>query len=278
MFPKDALDLLQTTAKNAESQVNTMIKPPAGTEPDHVYYTKMIGPNGFTQLVRVEGKRKPHHHKAYDFETLAKRNVSEEGNVSFWYSANNTGDGNYPNATAIFDNDYRDEIVLRMGISDQLSEIIEWSDSGYDGHLLDHKQIFRLFRTLFRENLKAHEGILKINYTAAAQSESEQKRSGQSISKSMMKEASNVDKLPEVLRFNIPYFEEALCAACVFEVQVAFDIIAEDEKFRMIVLPGEIDAAVFEADEFLRKKIEAAVGEAYKDTEINPPVYRGRPS
>jgi hypothetical protein len=58
----------------------------------------------------------------------------------------------------------------------------------------------------------------------------------------MVAEASGADKLPEVLHFDVPVYDTP-CVPARAKVRVAFDLDPQSERFRLAVLPGEIEEA-----------------------------------
>lgn len=274
-LPKDTLDTIQSTAVKANGSV--FFTPPNGCEPHGTYYRREADGT----LTKVRGDRQPYNQAVGDFESLALRlhqgvdEAAGDGAKSVWY--------HIAGVTIKLDHDLRDTIKLPLTLSEQIVKLQEWASEKYEGAFISHKEICVLFRTLFRGCLDKHEGLSKnlqrIDFKAMADSVSEQKRDGTSVSKSMMRQVSNMELLPEVLTFKVPFFDEPVCKVEV-TVDVAFDPMAEEEQFRLIVLPQELEQATAKALEFLYRKTTEAIKNQYGTDDAGniPPIYYGSPA
>lgn len=261
MITDDAIRLIQQTAIKAHgSRIHK-----AEAEPKHVYYVEQ--PDG--ALRTVEATPEPAAFTAGDFDSLA-RIVVDQGNgecASIWCST--------VGIVGLFDDtDRRDRVTLKLTPSFQFVELSRWNGAGIAGVAFDHVQTYTLFRSLFRDALPAHssirDDIRKVDIQKAQQAAGEVSRTAVSMSKRLIAEASGADRLPEVLTFDVPVFAEAV-APIRAQIRVAFDLDPQQEKFRFIVLPNEIEAAIATAEEWLMRQVRAVLGE----TKIN--VFCGRP-
>lgn len=270
MFEDTALQRIQQTAVKASG--NRIHKP--GAEPDHVYLTEDVNGN----LTRQIAVPKPVNHGPTDFRSvvalahaagqLQTDSVTSEQTfepVTLWCSL--------AGVVAVLSADRRDRANLKLTKSGPFAELCRWANSGVGGVAVDHVTAYTLFRTLFRAALPAHptirDDIRKVDIGKAQQASSDVSRTAVSMSKKLIAEASGADRLPEVLTFSVPVFAEAIAPIKVL-VEVAFDLDPQQEKFRFIVLPNQIETAVAEAEEWIERQV-ASLNEG------KIPVYRGEP-
>jgi hypothetical protein len=277
-----ALETIQKTAVKADGQ--RIVTPKQ--EPAHIYYTLLeeIAADGTTSITlnKEVAERAPHQHRITDFASLAKRisvavTMPYEGehsdDQSVWYSAH----PNCPGITAILSDDYRDTAKMPLSISPQLKQLIEWKgDTDTRGVALDHKQVYNYFRRLFRGCIKGQDALMKllqkVNFKKAVDATSEQSRSRTSLDRDMRAEATGLDDLPDNVTFKVPFFSEA-AAMVIVEINVTFDPDAENEKFRIYILPNEIERAIWTAEQFLKEQIERALGQEVAPRQ--PPLPEG---
>jgi hypothetical protein len=261
MLTKDTVQLVQDTAvKAASSRIIT-----APSEPKHVYYVL----DAAGEMQKLYADPEPALHRPTDFASVVElaNDADAEQNQSLWVSLSGI--------TAILSDDRRERAHLKLTLSQQFKTLSGWNDTGIGGACLDHIQAYTFFRTVFRDSLAAHSGIRddvrKVDFAKAQQAAGEVSRTGVSMSRKLVAEASGADKLPEVLTFDVPVFAEAIAPVRV-QVRVAFDLEPQLEKFRFIVLPCEIEAAIEKAESWL----ETQIHQQLEGTEgIN--VYRGTP-
>lgn len=274
MIRYDALKLIQDTAVKADGNRVITVK----GEPPHVYY--LLQQDG--SLKKCFAERQQMNHSALDFDSLSERiqrsMTGTDVTPSVWYDI--TG------VTAVISNDYRDYSRLNLTVSKQMALMMEWDKNG-DKNFYEHGPLYRLLRTLLRDSMSNNTDLLnligKINITKGADVTSAQARGNVSLHKKMVSEATGIDKLPEFVTFDVPFFAESICEVTV-DIRVAFDIDAEKEKFQLYVYPGEINNAIITAEQYLQKTIQKSL-----DNYVPPvtdeestvtgrlvPVYRGK--
>lgn len=261
MLNNDTLHTIQGTAVKASG--NRIHCP--GAEPSHVYYIQ----DSANELQRMEATPKPADHKPTNFASIVDiaNDAPKEESTSLWCSL--------AGVVAILSDDRRQRAELKLTKSPQFDKLCEWKATGIGGACLDHVSAFTHFRTLFRESLPAHgtirDDVRKVDFQKAQQAAGEVSRTGVSMSKKLVAEASGADKLPEVLTFEVPVFAEAIAPVKV-QIRVAFDLEPTLEKFRFIVLPNEIEAAIATAEEWCERQVIALL-----DGNDTISVYRGTP-
>lgn len=262
MLEQKAIETIQQTAVKAHG--NRIHTSPA--EPSNVYYIE----DADGEFQRVTAARQFRKHQITSIDSIigcankAATSDDKTDEVSIWCSINGV--------EAVLGSNDLDRAKLALTPSVQFQTLKQWAESGIFGQLVDHVSTYTLLRTIFRESLPGHSSILddirKVDVNKASQAAGEVSRTNVSISKKLIAEASGADRLPEVLTFHVPVFAQA-AAPVKSTVRVAFDLDPQQEKFRFIVLPGEIEAAIHEAETWLFKQIADKVG--------NIPVYFGTP-
>lgn len=281
MLNRDTLELLQQTAVKADNQV---IFPGCPGEPSHVYYVK--NPDG--SLTKTYADAPLTKAKFYDFISLAKmaKNAVDGGMpVAIWYSV--------AGVTLVIGADGRNRAAITLMQSKPLLKLYEWDKA--DGVDTSHAALYKGLRTIFANALPTHPtlkaDVTKVDIKKAMQLVSEQKTSKVSLSRDMIAESACADRLPEVLTFNVPVFSDPI-APFKIDVRVAFMLDLEKEAFTLTVLPGEIEAAAGEAEDYLERRLLATISEVlFPDDDANDvadsgaiaaflakcPIYRGTP-
>ena len=259
MLTEQAVKLIQDTAVKADGK--RIIKPEA--EPKHVYFIQQDDGS----LEKRFAESGPVDYEAHSFETLAQlaADAPVPPHSAIWYSTSGV--------TVTFDETLRDRANLPLSDSTPFAKLTEWNGAGVNGVLMDHISTFTMFRTLFRDCLPAHSS-LRDDIKKAQEAASGVSRTAVSMSKSLIAEASGADKLPEVLTFDVPVFAEAYAPVRAL-VRVAFDLEPQQERFRFIVLPGEIEKAQAVAEEWLHGAVNAALAKAEPTEPVS--VYCGIP-
>lgn len=263
MFANDTLTTIQRTA--VEAHGNRIIYAPA--EPKHVYWLR----DSQGELQKQHAEPEPAKHEPTNFESVVAiaKDADHEQDQSLWCSLSGV--------VAILSDDRRERATLKLTKSKQFAKLCEWDKAGVNGESLDHVTTYTLFRTLFRDSLPAHgtirDDIRKVDIQKAQQAASDVSRTAVSMSKKLIAEASGADKLPDVLTFDVPVFAEAIAPIRV-KIRVAFDLDPQQERFRFIVLPNEIETAVADAEAWVEKRIVDLIGD--ENTDMFP-VYRGTP-
>lgn len=256
MIAKDAIQEIQNTAVKANGA--RIIA--ATAEPSHVYYkTKADG-----EIEKVIADAPPINHYPTDFRSVVAL-ASDSDVSSLWCST--------AGVIAVLSEDGRDKATLDLNFSQPFAKLREWAEAGVGGVHLDQLTVYSLFRSLFRNALAAHptirDDVRKVDINKAQQAAGEVSRTAVSMSRKLIAEASGADKLPEVLTFKVPVFAEAV-ATVEAMIEVAFDLDPNAEKFRFIVLPNEIEAAISEAEAWVERQVTAI-------NEHTIPVFRGTP-
>lgn len=239
------LKLLQTTAVAAEGQKVFTVP----TEPPGTYFT--------TQADGTLKRYDPTPQiaaRANNIGTVVKwaADYKRASQAEIWYSRNQV------KAVAFGKPDFTCTFVLAS--SAPLTTLRDWSMQA-KGFEVDQQSLFRLFRTTFADALGEHPDILdiikRIDIKKAQDVAGEVARKGVSMSRSMLAEATGADKLPPVLTFEVPVYHTPTVPVKA-RVRVSFDLDAQSEKFRLTVLPGEIEGAEVTGEAALFRDITTA--------------------
>jgi len=154
-----------------------------------------------------------------------------------------------------------DTCTFRLPFSKQFSRLIEL-DKRPDGQTYSQPELWHLLRTVFPDCFPSHPNLAaqigKVDIKKAAESTAVVKRDGVSLSRSMVAEASGANALPEVITFDIPVYEIASVSLNV-DVRCAFALDAQQERFQLHVLPGEIERAYRRSEIRIASMIEEVV-------------------
>jgi hypothetical protein len=163
---------------------------------------------------------------------------------------------------------------LDTPLSVPLAKLAEWGQTS--GVEFDQGGLWRLLRTVFAGCLTAHpnlkEQVGRVDIKKAQEAAGTIDRKGVSMSRKLVAEASGADQLPEVVTFTVPVFDSAVLVTRA-AVQCAFDLDPQSEKFRLVVLPGEIEKACAAGEQFLFDRIAAEL----TAQAVECPVYYGEP-
>lgn len=257
MIEAEALKLIQDTAVKAKAGKFFVVP---NDVPGRVH---LIDADGSTAVYDAPQLAK---HDAHDFAAVAAHAVAWQGRV--WYS---------PAGVVAVANDeaFPDACKLSLSPSLPFAQLQQWAKAGRGE--VGHVEFVLMLRTVFAGCLDAHpslaDDVKRVDFKRVQDASSEVRKAGVSMSKSLMAEASGAKNIPDVLHFTVPAFEQAVATIRV-PVRAAFDIDAQSERFRIVVLPGEISRAEDDACGFLRSVIGAALKAAGGDA---VPVYRGVP-
>jgi hypothetical protein len=272
MLPADTVREIAALGSKAE-QLNKPRILKCDQEPDHCYY--VIDKDGNMNLVTAEYG--PTEMFCSDIDTLTRVVIdSKEHMPEIWYSRNEVI------AYLGTKNPYFDTVKFKLSASPQFQTLIAWEQSGR-GVSLTQKDLILALRTLFAGCVPTEllPAIRRLKTQKAAEINSQIDKGRVSMSKSMVAEMSGVSDIPEMVEFTVPVFAQGTlnATACI---RVAIDPDPENERFTLIVLPGDVEKAWTHGERLLCGKIQeelvenwsAAKGEG--DCEI--PVYFGKAS
>lgn len=260
MIDAEFVNAVKELAVKAADPQQRVIKVP-GDAP-HVYY--MTRPDGTTARMETETPR----------ERSACLSIPA---LCDWVKAHDTAEVWYSRSGVIaLDADSTSRTTFALTPSAPLKLLADIGGR-QDGIDYDQGTLWRLLRTTFRDCLPSHtnikEQVGKVDVKKAQEAAGTVDRKGTSVSRKLMAEASGADQLPEVLTFDVPVFAEARATARAL-VRVSFDFDAQVERFKLCVLPGEIDRAHAAGESWLETMIGQELGE--RQVEIAP-VFLGRP-
>lgn len=258
----DSLKLIADTAVKAAG--NRVIKPAA--EPAHVYY--MLDSIGEPE--RFEAAPPPADHAARDLTAIAAKAAEHAGTASeVWFDRHGV--------VCLFDRGTRrDRVALTLDPSGPLQRLYEWDENG--GANVGQVELYQLIRTTFAGCLDAHPDLRKqvgkVDIKKAQQAAGTVDVGKASLSRSMIAEASGADKLPDVLVFDVPVFDTPKLPIRA-KVRVAFDLDPQTERFRLVPLPGEVEAAFVAGEDYTQARLHDALAEIDGGDKV--PTFYGRP-
>lgn len=259
---KDAIELIQSTAVKAAG-VNAEI------------FTTTCEPTGTYFLRDKDGLLERHV-----ADQLVRRTALNIGTVAAWLAHASNAKAAWKSiwysrvgVQAVYHEIPVETCTLALRQSQPLKTLAEW-DKLPKGFEVDQQSLFRLFRTTFADSMSQHPDIFdlikRVDFKKAQEVSGTAERKGVSMSRALVAEASGADKLPSFLTFEVPVYDTPTVAAKA-RVRVSFDLDAQAERFRLTVLPGEIESAEVEGEAVLYKMIFNELESTSKDI----PIYYG---
>lgn len=238
-------------------------------EPACVYYT--VRADG--TLDRVEAMPQPIEHKAADLETLVRwtaepfvDDVTEPRDLSIFYTRRRIVGGVAACGPT------EDRCIINLEPSPQLAYLRD--NEGRKGDTITQTDLIRLLRTTLAGCWSGDllTNIRKLQIAKAKQVQSEQVKGKVSLNRSDIAEMSGAADLPDEVVFDVPIFAAGSITARA-TVRAVLELNPETERFGLIVLPGQTEAAFTRGEVWLAATITELLGE--KAATI--PVYHAEP-
>lgn len=243
------------------------VTPPVGSKLDY----GIVLPDGSFEWVDADPD--PRQHKVYDVpslvafaEQMKAAKDDEAGACVLWYSRTGA-------VLIVDDTTRRDRVTLPLSASPQLTALAALEGDG--NGKLDQTALVKLLRVslagcwnLSQPNLAKNISKLKFKRTEDGYSEVTQGKA--SLGKSLLAEMSGVDPIPEEVTFAVPVFSGHPWTATV---ACDLQVIADEGKFALTPLAGEIEKAVRLGESRLARDITAEMTERKLDI----PLHYGTP-
>lgn len=248
---KEAFEYL---AKLGRDTVPDVVK--AEAEPQHVYYLR----NTDGSLTRTVAEAKPVAHQADNLNTIA--DIANEGEgAAVWVR---------PFAvTVTFAT--RSSAKLELKSSDALAQLTEWAKHKPQ---LAQAALIAALRTTFAGTLGQHPDLLavlrKVRFNLNQSTVGEVSHGKASLGKTIEGEVYGTAAIPETITLNIPVYVHPFLGAVRVDVVCAMDPDAATGQFRVIPLPGQIEAAC-------EIGAQAIAGILRENLTAEIPVYFGAP-
>ncbi len=255
---------VETIAKIALATAPRSLAAPA--EPPHVYY--VVDADGTSK--RVTATPPPAEATAGSVADLVKwvvaypENQEVEHIKEIYYSRKGVVGG--PNPA----NPQCDRISYNLPASPQLLTLEKWGQQA-DGQGLTQAAFIRLLSTTFADAMPDFvDKIRKCNFQRVKETQSAIEKGKVNVSRKDLAELSGGADLPTELMFRVPVFASAKAEVmAVARVYLELDLVGE--KFLLFVLPGQIEAAYSEGEDWLNR----ALADALDEEKI--PLYLGTP-
>lgn len=260
----EVLNKIESLVKDANA-VQVM---KATEEPPHVYYLR----EG-TMVRRVEAAPPVVGHVASTLETLAEKAADtvtgdeEPGEADSQIWVDRTG------VVLLLDGDRRDKVTFTLSLSEQIQKLTTIGQTSYT-----QKDFVFLLRTTFRDCLGLAGDLLpivrKVKFNATQGGESEVKHGSVSLGKTLTAELTGTGTLPEYVTLALPVFAQAGVQAVRSMVQCALEPDAATCTFRLVPLPGQIEAAIGDGENQVRARL---LGLLEERMEGGVSVFMGKP-
>jgi hypothetical protein len=258
MLPKDSLEFLASKFGPPPSQ--RII--PAPAEPKNRYYVQ----GADEELTLVTAEAPPVDHIAGSIETLVEWTTKLGEPATIWFSRLGVKASHEPGNPAA------DRCRFDLSPSPQLAYLIGVAgESG--GRNYDQSALIRVLRTtLFgstTDDLLSN--VRKVNLQKGKTVVAEQQKGKVSMNRSDIAEMSGANAIPDVVQFDVPIFSAGSLPARAV-IRCDLDLNAENERFTLTVLPGEIEKAWTTGETWLETTLGALLGDK------SPiPLYLGTP-
>lgn len=220
---------------------------------------------GGVEIITPEGETV--HSNAYDIDTLCRVVKEQHGltECEIWYGREGiigVFDATRPDLATCF---------LSLSPSPQLEMLMRWDAS--KGVILSQAELVTLLRTMFdgvapSDLLPAVRGVKATKGAEVSQQISQGKVS---MSRQVVVEMTGAAAIPEQVTFFVPMFaQHAVQDSQLIRIDV--EPVPEQERFRLIVLPGQIEKAQAEAEKTIFDSIVKALGNGNTIS-----VFRGKP-
>lgn len=172
----------------------------------------------------------------------------------------------------IDDEDRRDRVTLALSLSPQLVCLDQMKGA------VEQSALIRTLRTTlygcFSPDLKLVDALRNLKWNDETSGQSDIQRGRASIGSAIRRELTGLEAMPEYIHFTVPVFaskvEHKAIIRCLFD---------PDEKTKRIILeplPGEIDRALFMAEEEIGRRLALAL-KSGEDGSVPCFLYHGSP-
>lgn len=245
MITADALNALISTVQNAN--VNDVQK--VSQEPSNVYFllNRKTG--------ELERKVAPIYLNttAETIPSLIEQSLTlateNECNVKVYFTPGNNKNSasELSSGALVYAVIGNNTVIQRVSHSDQFLTLQGWA-ANKDGATLTQGQFYTLLRTQFYGCLTAESQILiqaikDLDFKAEQQMRSEMAAQKTSVSRKLTAEIKSSVEIPEMFTFEIPVYRGNF-STITAAIRMALMVDAEQQRFKLHVLPGQIDDAI----------------------------------
>lgn len=259
MMPAETLSLLRGIIQQAEPSKRIVAAP---DEPAGVYY--VAAPDG--TLVKTVAGSPAYRHAAADLDTLAEWAITQADTdaVEVWYSRLKVTAGPAPGNPAA------DRCTVPLAPSPQFAYCLE--NERVKGVSYTQAELIRLLRTTLAGCVSGDflAAVRKVNVSKMKAVESEIQKNKVSLGAKHIAEMVGAHDLPDELAIDVPVFAAGSIPARA-TVRAALELNPETERFTLIVLPGQCEAAYTKGEAWLA----TTLGELLGDKAESIPVYHG---
>lgn len=228
-------------------------------EPESVYFLR--GADG--NWNRMKAAPFTRDHKAADLNAIIQFATANKG-ASVFYARNLV-------SCLLDDNDRRDTINLTLAFSPQLEALrgIRGSMSG-----VSQADLIHLLRTTFKRSMPTCpfllDSIRKLKFDAGGTTTSEVRSNRQSLSRAQQAQVTGEAELVEEFDLVVPIFDGCL-PSIQGTITIALDTDAVKQTFRLTPIPGDIEAAIRNAED----QIGVLLRKGLADTSAAERIYYG---
>lgn len=198
-------------------------------------------------------------------QSLTLATAEQIDQVKVYYTpGNNTQNTMTPsNGVVIYSVIGGNTVTQKVPHSDQFLTLQAWA-ADKNGKVLTQGELYTYLRTMFFgclavDSVQLTDIVKTLDFSANQQARVEMQSQKTSVSRKLMAEVnSNGIVIPEVVTFDIPVYRG--CFADIrANIMIALIVDAEAQRFKMYVLPNQIDAAIEKAAIVIHNRIAAQV-------------------
>lgn len=240
-----------------QATASPIVKPEC--EPAHVYYVRR--PDG--SLEKMYAAEPPAKHEAHSLVAITQFAKAADF-AEIWH-----GPGKV--VCDFGSDDLRSYITFDLVTSAQLLTLMDW----VKGRALPQADLIRALRTTFRDSLGLAGSLVailqKVRFNSTATMNGEVGHGKASLGKEVAGEVTGAGAIPEYVKFTVPVYANHSLRGIVAVVECALEPDPSNGMFRVLALPGQIEAAFELAHANIEKRLVEQLDGARVD------VFYGRP-
>ncbi len=204
-------------------------------------HKKIVSHNGGYDVI---DKPQHRHHAAYDLETIVSFAIPD-GEI--WYSSKQVVC--YPQAA---------ERINRLAMDFSFSKpFLFFVDLDAKPKTFSQRDLIFTLRTTLAKCQSKCPHFLKLlrdlRFTSGSTDAASIQHGKSSVGKTIQREATGQDAIPEEIVFNVPIFMDKV--ACFADIECAVDVDAGTQTIQLVPLPGQVEAAKASAEWVISKRL-----------------------
>jgi hypothetical protein len=255
---KEAFEFLTNLGRT--QAVGSILVPPKGTEPEHIYFLRDA--NG--KIERMVAESEPRNDEAQSLIPIVDFAIENKATAEIWYSRNMV-------SVTLDRRTRRDCVNFKPILS---AQIIALQHLEKNKPHIRQPDLIKELRVTFNGCLNSNliDILKRVKFTNGSTIEMETTKTKASIGKQIMADVTGTADIPDDFKLVVPVFSNAFFAPLRQSVTVALEPDPANGTFQVIPYPQEVEKAIAAGEEYIRLQI----GGMLKDAGVeNVPVYNG---